>query len=184
MKPKQFFYILLGGIVALVLVGGAGYYFALANVKATSDKLASQLAEQAAADKQTQYVSRIKNQYAREIMPILPLMDDALPRSKNQTEILVQLQRIAGESGLTISSVGFASPIGLPTATSQTVASGAVLALPISFQVQGSFAQLQTFLTKVEALNRFTNITTLSVSRPDKSKPIVYAMTVNAYVKP
>jgi len=184
MKPKQFFYVLIGIIAGLLAIGGVGYYFALTNVKATSDKLATQLAEQAAADEQSQYVSRIKTQYAHDIVPILPLIDDALPRSKNQTEILAQLQRIASESGLTIASISFASPIGLPTNTSQTVAVGGVLALPINFQVQGSFAQLQTFLTKVETLNRFTNVTTLSVSRADKTKPIVYAMTVNAYVKP
>jgi Tfp pilus assembly protein PilO len=85
---------------------------------------------------------------------------------------------------LAISSVAFASALGLPNDTSQTVADGSVLALPISFQVQGSFAQLQLFLTKVENLSRYTNVTTLSISRPEKTQPIVYAMTLNVYVKP
>jgi Tfp pilus assembly protein PilO len=184
MTPKRFFFVLLGIGVLLVAIAGTGYYFALNFVQSTRDRLATQLAQQAAADDQLGYLGKLKTQYTRDIVPILPLIDQALPHTKNQTEILSQLQTIAGESGLTISQVTFASPSGLPNATSQTIPSAGVLALPISFQVSGSFAQLQTFLTKVETLSRFTNVTTLSVTRPDKSKPIIYAMTVNAYVKP
>jgi Tfp pilus assembly protein PilO len=76
------------------------------------------------------------------------------------------------------------SPVGVPTSTSQTVKSGQVLALPISFQLAGTYEQLQTFLKKVERLNRFTNVTNLGISRPDKTKPIVYSISLNAYIKP
>jgi Tfp pilus assembly protein PilO len=76
------------------------------------------------------------------------------------------------------------SPVGLPTSVSQTVKAGNVLALPISFQLSGSYAQLQLFTSRVENLNRFTNITNLAISRPDKNKPIVYSVSLNAYIKP
>jgi hypothetical protein len=39
-------------------------------------------------------------------------------------------------------------------------------------------------MTGVETLNRFTNVTTLIVTRPDPAKPITYAITLNAYIKP
>jgi Tfp pilus assembly protein PilO len=184
MKPKQFFFVLIGVIGVLLAAGGGGYYFALQQVAATSQRLSVQLGEQGAADGQLQELTRVKNQYDREVVPLLPLIEEVLPRTKNQTEILAQLQRIAAESGLNLGAVTFASPQGLPGPTSQTTKSGAVLALPINFQVQGSFAQLQSFLTKVETLNRFTNVTNLVVTRPDKARPIVYTMNVNAYVKP
>ena len=184
MTPKRFFFILLGIGVLVLGAAGTGYYFALTFVQSTSTRLAAQMAEQTAADDKLSYLAKLKAQYTRDIVPILPLIEQALPRTKNQTEVLAQLQTIAGESGLVISQVTFASPTGLPTATSQTIPSGGVLALPISFQVSGSFAQLQNFLTKVETLSRFTNVTTLSVTRPDKAKPIIYSMSVNAYVKP
>ncbi len=185
MTPKRFFFVLLGTAVVLLLAAGAGYYYALTFVQTTRDKLATQLADQAAADDQLTYLAKLKNQYSRDIKPILPQIDQALPRTKNQTELLAQLQQVARESGLLITSVTFASPQGLPTATSQTIPAGSgVLALPINFQVSGSFTQLQGFLTKIETLSRFTNVTTLSVTRPDKTKPIVYSMTVNAYIKP
>ncbi len=185
MKPKQFFYILVGVAVALAGAAGYGYYYALTMVTTTGTQLATQLGQQNAADNQIEYLGRLQNQYNREIVPILSRLDDVLPHTKNQTELLAQLQTLAASAGLTISSVTFTSPQGLPTNVTQTIPAGSgVLALPINFQVSGSFAQLQSFLTSVENLSRFTNVTTLSITRPDKTKPIVYAMTVNAYVKP
>lgn len=184
MNPKKFFYVLVGILAALVLTGGGGYYYALTMLQSTSQQLASKQAEQIAADEQLDGLNKMKSQYTKDIAPILPLMDQALPRTKKQTEVLAQLQRIAKESGLTITSVSLPSASGLPTATSQTVPTGQVLALPIAFDVSGSFSQLQTFLTKVETLSRFTNVTNLTVTRPDKTKSIIYSMTVNAYMKP
>lgn len=184
MSPKKFFFIMLGVLGALVLAGGGGYYVALTNIKTTSTNLSQALADQTAAADTLDKLTKLQFQYNHEIVPIIPLIDAALPRTKNQTAILAQLQNIAGAAGLNLTAVTFPSPVGLPTNTSQTVAAGAALALPVSFQLQGSFQQLQTFLTSVENLNRFTNVTTLAVTRSDKSKPITYSMTLNAYVKP
>lgn len=184
LKPKQFFFGLLAVNVVLLAAGAAGYYVALGHIKTTSDRLSQQLAEQAAAESQLSDLAKTDAQYRHDIVPILPLLDTTLPRSKNQTEILAQLQQLAGDSGITLANVSFTSPSGLPTATSQTVKAGPVLALPITFQLNGSFNQLQTFLGKVEKLSRFTNVTTLAVTRPDKTKPITYNITLNVYVKP
>jgi Tfp pilus assembly protein PilO len=74
-------------------------------------------------------------------------------------------------------------PAGLPNSVSQTVKAGDVLALPISFQITGAYAQLQAFTQKVENLNRFTNITTLGVAR-NNSGPVSYTLSLNAYIKP
>jgi Tfp pilus assembly protein PilO len=184
MKPKHFFLVLLGVFAAMVLIAGGGYYFGLKQLHAQSSALSVGLAAQAEADTQIETLSRIKRQYDRDIVPILPLLDEALPRDKKQTEILAQLQSIASQVGLQITSVNMPSPLGLPTGVSQTVKSGTVLALPISFQLTGNYDQLQQFTARVENLNRFTNVTNLAISRPDKSKPIVYSIALNAYIKP
>src|SRR4051812_48941213 len=133
MKPKQYFMILIGFFGALVLAGGGGYYLALKELNSQSGKLSVGLASQADADAKIENLSRLKRQYTKDIEPILPMLDKALPRDKKQTEILAQLQSIAAQSGLQITSVNLPSPIGLPTSVSQTIKSGAVLALPISF---------------------------------------------------
>ncbi|HSX01422.1 MAG TPA: type 4a pilus biogenesis protein PilO [Candidatus Saccharimonas sp.] len=184
MKPKQFFWVQIGLIAAVLGAAGTGYYFALTHVQATSQMVATKLADQQEAEKQLQSLERMKNQYNHDIVPILPLIEGALPPVKNQTQILAQLQTIAAESGLTISSITFPSPAGLPTDTSQTVKAGPYLALPVTFAVQGSYAQLQAFLTRIETLSRFTNVNNLAITRPDKTKPITYSLNLNAYVKP
>ena len=184
MKPKQFFFVLLGVFALTVLVSAGGYYLGMKQLKTGSAELAVGLSAQADANDQIENLSRLKRQYDRDILPIVPLLDQALPRDKKQTEILTQLQSIAGQVGLQITSVSMPSPLGLPTSVSQTIKSGAVLALPISFQLSGSYDQLQQFTARVENLNRFTNITNLAIARPDKSKPIVYSIALNAYIKP
>jgi Tfp pilus assembly protein PilO len=166
MKPKQFFLVLLGVFAVLVLVAGAGYYFGLKQLQSKAATLSMGLASQAEADKR------------------IETLDEALPRDKKQTEILAQLQLIASQSGLQITSVSMPSPLGLPTSVSQTVKSGTVLGLPINFQLSGTYAQLQEFTARVENLNRFTNITNLAISRPDKTKPVVYSISLIAYIKP
>lgn len=184
MKPKQFFFVLLGLIGVILAAGGAGYYFMLKNLKASTNVQAQHLAEQTAAADEIDRLTLLKRQYDRDIVPILPLIDDALPRDKKQTEILSQLQTIATSVGLRIDSISMPSPLGLPTSVSQTVKAGNVLALPISFQLSGSYDQLQTFTSRVENLNRFTNITNLAINHTDKNKPIVYSISLNAYIKP
>jgi Tfp pilus assembly protein PilO len=184
MKPKQFFYVVLGIIGVIVALGGAGYYFGLKYLNSQSQALATKLAQQKSMDDQIESLDRLQRQYKRDIEPILPLVDAALPRDKKQTEILAQLQSIAQNVGLQITSISMPSPLGLPTSVSQTIKAGNVLALPISFQLAGSYTQLQEFTARVENLNRFTNVTNLAISRPDKNKPIVYSISLNAYIKP
>jgi Tfp pilus assembly protein PilO len=184
MKPKQFFFILLGIVGVTLLVAGGGYYMGLTQLNAQSTTLGTGLASQADADTQIEKLGLLKREYDRDIVPILPLLDEALPREKKQTEILAQLQNIASNVGLQIASISMPSPLGLPTSVSQTVKAGTLLALPVSFQLSGTYDQLQQFTERVENLNRFTNITDLAISRPDKSKPIVYSIALNAYIKP
>jgi Tfp pilus assembly protein PilO len=184
MKPKQFFYVVLGVIGVLLAAGGGGYYLAWKQLNVQSAALSEQLGQQKAADEQIEKLSLLQRQYEKDIVPILPLVDSALPRDKKQTEILAQLQSIAKDVGLQITSVSMPSPVGLPTSVSQTIKAGTVLALPITFQLSGSYDQLQRFTARVENMNRFTNVTNLTITRPDKTKPIVYSIALNAYIKP
>jgi hypothetical protein len=150
MKPKQFFFVTLGIMAVLVGVGGTGYYYALTELHQRAAALSAQLAAQTAAADQIDTLTRLKHEYDRDIVPILPVMDAALPHDKKQTEILAQLQSIASNVGLSLGAVNMPSPLGLPTGVSQTVKAGTVLALPNSFQISGSFKQHQKFKHRVE----------------------------------
>lgn len=183
MTPKKYFFTLLGVIVLLIAASGYGYYYAVTRINASKAELAGTLTAQETAQQQLDDMAKLHTQYSRDILPILPKINDALPRTKNQTEILAQLQSIATESGLSLTNVSLPSAVGLPGVTSQTVQMGNVLALPISFQLQGTYAQLQAFLTRVEDLSRLTNVTSLAISHAEKNN-VTYSMTVNAYIKP
>ena len=184
MTAKKFFYVLIGLVAALLLAGGYGYYYAITRITASKATLAQTLGTKQQADDELSDLAKLKIQYQRDIVPIQARIDDALPRTKNQTEILAQLQTIAASTGLVLSNVTLPSAVGLPGNTSQTVPAGKVLALPITFQLQGSYPQLQAFLSRVENVNRFTNVTSLAVSHSDKSNDVTYSMTVNVYIKP
>lgn len=182
MTPKKYFFTLLGTIVLLIAAGGYGYYYAVTRINVSKAALAVTLTDQETAQQQLDNMAKLKTQYSRDILPILPRINDALPRTKNQTEILAQLQSISSASGLSLTNVSLPSAVGLPGDTSQTVQAGSVLALPISFQLHGTYGQLQAFLTRVENLSRFTNVTSLAISHAENT--VTYSMTVNAYIKP
>src|SRR5262245_31147135 len=143
MKPKQFFFIMLGVLVAVAAAGGGGYYFALKRLNAQTTDLAQSMAREKTIDDQIASLDKLNRVYNREIEPILPLLDAALPRQKQQTEILAQIEHIALATGVQqpFRAVTMPSPVGLPSDASQTIKSGAVLGLPINFQASGTYPE-------------------------------------------
>jgi Tfp pilus assembly protein PilO len=183
MRPKIFFFIVLGLMLVVAGLGGAGYYFAYKYMNTKSAEYSVKLAEQKEADQQIEQLNRLERQYERDVEPILPLIDATLPHEKKQSEVLAQVQRIAASTGLLIDGVLVPGGGGLPSGESQTVKAGKVLAMPLNFKVKGPYAKLQEFTAKLENLNRFTNITSLSVKR-DAPGVATYTFSLNAYIKP
>jgi Tfp pilus assembly protein PilO len=186
MKPKQFFFLMLGLLVLIALVGGGGYYYAYKLLKTQTTDLAQKMAEEKTIDEQISSLDKLNRAYNREIVPNLPLLDAALPRHKQQTEILAQIEHIAISTGVQqpFTAVTMPSPVGLPSDVSQTSKSGAVLALPINFQAKGTYSQLQAFTSQLETLNRYTNVTNLVIKHDQKKDQISYTFSLNAYIKP
>ena len=186
MTPKKLFYILISIMVVVVVGGGVAYYLGMQRLKVTTAEIQTKLAEQKTNEDTLASLRAAKTRYQRDIVPILPTIAAVLPPTKNQSEILIQLQTLARSSGLSISSASFPAAGTLPSQTSQTVKAGDALALPITFQVRGRYDQLQTFLTSLETLQRLTTVTNLVISHPDASNPdlLNYALTVNTFIKP
>jgi len=184
MKPHQLTIILGLALTVLLGLAGTGYYYGVRYLTTGTATLRTDLTEDAQAQADLDAITKAKSHYTKQIAPVVPLINAALPQTKEQTTILAQIERLAVGNGLVLSGVTMPGPVGLPSATSQTAAVGTALALPINFQVSGTYGQLQAFLSQLETLNRSTNVTTLTVSRPDPTKPIIYSVTLNAYVKP
>ena len=128
MTPKKLFFILVG-LTGLAIAGtGYGYYWANGLLTSSTTTLSQQLANRDDADTTIGELIHLQRQYDTEVTPILPELDSILPRTKDQSQILLQLQTIASNAKLTISSVSLPNSDGLPSATSQTIAAGGVLA--------------------------------------------------------
>ncbi|HSH31240.1 MAG TPA: type 4a pilus biogenesis protein PilO [Candidatus Saccharimonadales bacterium] len=184
MKPKQFSYFLLGLLGVLLVLGTAGYYFASASLRQRTELLRTRLAEAAVADERIAQLSGLKQQY-QKLEPLLPKITAAIPKTKQQSEIALQLQQLATQAGMPLPGITFPAGTGLPSNTSQTTKAGNVLALPISFQLTGSYEQLQAFLTSLERLNRYTTVTSLAIAKPDpRSNKLSLTFNVNVFVKP
>lgn len=184
LSPKRFFFVLLG--LGAVMLGGIGYgyYQATLWMKDQTVKLSHISTDAEIASEHLDQLTSLKKQF-QELQPVLVKLDAALPKDKNQSTLLLQIQQLATSAGMSLPAASFQASNGLPTATSQTVKAGDVLALPISFQLSGTYDQLQTFLQSVERLGRYSNVGSLAITRADeRSKNLTFAITLNVYVKP
>ncbi|MBW3538234.1 type 4a pilus biogenesis protein PilO [Candidatus Parcubacteria bacterium] len=184
MKPKRFFYILLGALAVLLILGAVGYYLASVSLRQRTELLRTKLASAAVADERIEQLGALKQQY-QQLAPLLPKIEAAVPKTKQQSEIALQLQQLAARAGMPLPGITFSASTGLPSPTSQTTKAGKVLALPISFQLTGTYEQLQTFLTSLEQLNRYTTVTSLAIAKPNATaRNLSLTFNINVFVKP
>jgi len=183
MKPKQFYFILLTTLGLVLLLGASG--FAWGN-KQINNKLRAyrvELAKVYTANETLDNLAKLNSQYEK-ISPLVAKLYAVLPSKKQQSEILVQLQQIAQNSGLVLSNINFLSSSTGPSDTSQTVKNNGFLAMPINLQVIGTYSQLQNFLQQAENLNRYNSISTMTIVRnEDQSSTLTVNMVINAFLK-
>ena len=182
MKPKQLFYALIGMCLVLVAGLGFGYNYEVGRIKTETKQLGHKQADATVAAEELDQLSSLKQQF-QQLQPVLAKLNVALPSQKNQSVVVLQIQQLAANSGMQLPSASFQASNGLPTATSQTVRAGNVLALPISFQLSGTYAQLQKFLQQLEQLGRYNGVSSLSITRGAGTN-LSFSITLNVYVKP
>lgn len=183
MKSKRFFFILAGICVVLAVGLGVSYYFETNHIKAEGTGLKRQAADATLASEELTQLNDLKRQYA-SIQPVLTKLNIALPSQKNQSTVILQIQQLAANAGMKLPSASFQASNGLPSPTSQTVVSGGVLALPISFQLSGTYAQLQSFLQQLEQLSRYNDVTSLAITKSAETAALSFSITLNVYIKP
>ncbi len=183
MNAQKLYYTLLSLLGALVVFGGLGYYFATINLNSKTDALQQKLAAQAVTDDRAEQLRQTQKQF-QKLAPILPRIEEALPKAKNQSDITLKLQQVAASNGMILPNISFLDSQA-PSNTSQTVKNGNILALPITFQLVGTYDQLQSFLRSLESLDRYTAVTALTINRGDaKAQSLSFSLTINVYVKP
>jgi Tfp pilus assembly protein PilO len=182
MKPKQYFYGLIAILVLITAGGGYGYYYSTQKLDKRTQELRQKLAELQIADSEITKLNTLKSQFLA-VEPFLPLLDDALPRSKDQSKIILQLEQLAQAAGLTLPQASFQSTGGLPGPTTQTAKAGEVFAMPITFQMTGSYQQMQTFLQGLEKLGRYTSVSSISITSSGP-RVVNFSVTLQVFMKP
>lgn len=166
----------------LLAGGGYGYYIASSYMAARTDDYTKKLADMQMAQDKIDQLQDLKSQL-KKLQGDIQLIETALPRTAQQTELTLQLQSLAVQSGMSISQISF------PTAGPATGAKTAAKQDPIqnfiaNFNLEGSYSKLQNFLQRQEQLNRYTNVTNLSISKDQKSQNLIFTINLYAYIKP
>lgn len=103
-------------------------------------------------------LSSLQGQYT-QITPDLIAIEDAVPTTPEATLFIGQLLTIVSQSGVTLGGVGFG---GLTLNAVPPVESGT---FTFSMQVQGNFAQINAFLTKLTSFDRIVVLDSISISK-------------------
>jgi hypothetical protein len=171
-------------VVALLLAGALGY-FVLISPKRSA---ASELATQAASTEDEIQARRIAQHQAPTAEPIraadLFRVTKAMPNRSDMPGVLLELNRIARETGIRFESI----------APQDGVDAGGYLRQPIDLVFEGNFYELSDFLYRLRTLvavqngelratGRLFTVRTLSFVEGDRAFPQIKAtLGVDAYV--
>lgn len=181
MKPKQFFYILTGLMIAIAGLGGYAYFKYFQKIQAQTKKLGFILADKQVASDKAALLKQLEKQYGETVLPLLPNAQTALPKTKSQSELARQLKALADSTGVSLSGLTFKAS-SQPSATSQTDSEEGLLAMPVNFDVGGSYAQVYDFIQRLEYFSREANIKSVGLSAG--SAGVTAQLDVIVYLKP
>ena len=182
MKPKILYYVLTGALVVGGAAGIFGYYLASTELAERSKAVKAELTSSALSDEQIDPLNTRRIQF-KELSPLRAKLERALPREKKQSEVALQIQQLAAGSGMTVSNLSFLNSNGVPSSTSQAVKVKDYFAMPITFQLSGSYPQLQSFLQRLEVLERYTSVTSLAIDAGN-TRSLTFTVNLNTFFKP
>jgi Tfp pilus assembly protein PilO len=186
-KPSQGAQLVLVA-VALVAAAAGAYLFLIGPKRAESAELTRRVeATQAQIDSM-----RVRAETATPSVPALPAVDaaelfrlvKAMPDQADMANVLLELNRLATETGIVFDSITPGTP----------AAAGTYQTLPIALTFAGNFYELSDFLFRLRSLvavhdgelsarGRLYNVESISFAEGTRSFPQLTAtLTVDAYV--
>ncbi len=135
-------------------------------------------------------VLRQKNAALSEILSEIKTMESnaevvrtALPVSDDVPALIMQLEQIAKDSGLTVQHLGFegttAAPAkGEPASPDEEASRGGVKKTAVTMVATGSYPSLQTLLQNLENASRVVNVTNFRFSSVQKEGEVGLSVTL------
>lgn len=189
MKPKSFFYVLLGVCGGLLIIGTIGYIYGSKFLISKKQELVKKEADLSLVEQRNGQLVELRRHYD-DAAKRLNEITKALPESKQQAEVIVALKEVANRSGMNLPTIQFNSSGSVDKKQSdpnytQTSKVGELYVLPISLKLNGNYDQLVKFLLEVEKLSRYNSVTNLTLTKvSDNKDKLDVSLTINAYLKP
>ena len=185
MKAKLFFYILCGLLILTIVAFGVGYVWGREKLVAQKETINEKKLEINNNQKRIDQLIQLSRRY-EAVKSRSSEIDQALPKTSQQAEILLELKAAAQESGVNIASMQFtgtATPAN--ASTNQATAQQDLFILPISIRASGSYPQIIAFLNRLDTLSRYNSVTSLAANKPATNPNLLeVSMSLVAYLKP
>jgi Tfp pilus assembly protein PilO len=159
--------------VASVLVLLAGWFLLVSPQNATAADLSAQAESQVQANQQTEAkIAALKAQYKNlpTLQKQLAVAQTHLPPTPQLPALLRQLSAAAKGAGVTLKSVSPGTPTPLdaspiPAKSGDAAAASEVNVIPVTIMIEGPFANVRLFLSKVESMPRSVLVTGVTITR-------------------
>lgn len=198
MNSKRVYYGIVGLIVLLCLGLIIGAKIAVGKLSVKSNKLVSLQLQQQSLEAEESQLAEAKAEI-KKYQPLADIAKSIVPQDKNQAETVREIVNIAGQSGISLSSITFAkSDLGAPgkkltnaelNLSQLTPVKGlsGVYQLPITINETQSvnYNQFLNFLSQLEHNRRTAQVTDVAL-QPDLQNPsqLSFTLSINEYIKP
>lgn len=184
MKPKQLYFTLLAFSIVIAAAILAMFFFGQRQIETRVTVIEKLSADVEIQENRLKELKKLEAEY-QELLPLINKVKNVLPEQKQQAEIIAQIAKLATQSNLKVNDLSFQATSGLPGPITQTenVAVGGIKTMPVTFEIDGSFEQLQSLLQKFEKQERFMQVRSLSISRGEGGNLAVGVQLV-VFLKP
>ncbi|MBA2279097.1 hypothetical protein H0V99_01485 [Candidatus Saccharibacteria bacterium] len=209
MTAKRTYFVMVGVVILLIAICGAGTYFANKMLQKEGNKLLALKLEKAVLDRQSSALAQAKADIT-EYEELEKIAKTVVPQEKDQAKTVLELVKIAQESGINLTSIEFPeSKLGevikkgtKPTAAKQqnTVDSNTtqlteledlkgVYAMEIKVQSDKekpiSYVQLLEYLKRLEKNRRTAQVIDINIQPSETDRNLVtFSLVLNTYVRP
>lgn len=186
MTPKRMNTILIGILVVLVLLTGAGIFFANKQLTNTANETAKLSADIEVSKKQidTYGITKIK---VDSLDYVGDLANKVLPESQEQSVVVAEISQFAQRSRLTLAGIEFVEkPSSRSSKSKKSTVPKGVVVTPIIVKFSGvKYEQLLEFLRTIESNQRKMQVTSINLEPNEEDRSILteVSVAINLYVK-